>query len=266
MGRVVIATPELSDSATIYSSSTASSMPATNLQIMQPGEPACFTTPSAAHVELDLGSAQAINLIWLGYTNASSTATWRIRAASTQSALTTSPGYDSGLMTHWPSSHASTWERTHALKWLGSSLQTYQWWRIDIADASNTEGVYRAGRLYLTNAFQPSNNAKYGVALSIIEQARRTESLGGEVHPRLAARRQAQDFTIEHLTKAEMLGVFYKYLRKRGVSQDILVILDPEETTYLLEYTVYGLLRDAGRIEIPTFNRYAVNVSIEEMP
>jgi hypothetical protein len=169
-------------------------------------------------------------------------------------------------MAMWPSSAASTWTRKHATKWLGTSPQTYRYWRIDITDTSNTDGVFTIGRLYMSKAFQPSRSAKYGSTMGFLETARRTESLGGNVFPRRSARHQTADITLEYLSQVEMLGSISVIQRQRGVSQDILVILDPNEPTYLMEYTVYGLLKDAAQYTNVALKMFNISLSIEEMP
>lgn len=265
MGNIVLATPDLSDAATITGGATASSMPVGNLQDMQPSLPCMFTNLADAYIVVDLLSAQSINLIWLGYINATATDTWRVRAASSEAALTSSPGYDSGTLDIWTSSqNISSWERVHALHWL-TTPQSYRYWRIDISSTTEDD-VLTIGRLYLSNAYQPSRNVRYGLTTGTVEQIRRTESLLGNIFPRPAARRQSMDFSLEHLTREEMLGSFYKIQRTRGVSSDVLVILDPEETEFQMELSTYGLFKDLSRIEIPTVNVYKTTISIEEMP
>lgn len=265
MGNIVIATPDLSDVSAITGGATASSMPLSNLQDMQPSLPCMFTNLADVYFVVDLGAAQSINLVWLGYTNATATDTWRIRAASSEANLTSSPLYDSGSLDIWTSStDRDTWDRIHALHWMDSPVSA-RYWRIDVSSTS-PDSVFTIGRLYLSNAYQPSRNVRYGLTTGTVEQIRRTESLLGNVFPRPSAKRQAMDFALEHLTRDEMLGSLYRIQRSRGVSSDVLVILDPDETEYLMELTCYGLFKDLSRIEIPTVNVYKTSLSLEEMP
>ena len=266
MANPIIASPVLSDAGTILTASTVSaSAPGSLLQDMQPSIPAIFTVPGAIVIEVDLLSAQSINLVWLGYTTLSATATWRIRAASSQANLTASPIYDSNSVTAIPSAEALTWERPHALKFLTSPV-TARYWRIDIGDSANSKGQVSIGRLYIAKAFQASKGAKAGSpSFPMQETARFNESMDGNIFPRQSSVRGGLTFSLEYLTKAEMLGELGKIRRTRGVSQDVLVILDPDESTYIMDFTTYGLFREMSTFEIPTLNYYSASIAVDEI-
>src|SRR3546814_236006 len=105
MAGLYIATPVLSDAATLSTTGTVSStLPLTNLQTMQPGEVCRFTSLTGIMIVADLGSAASINWIELINHNGTSAATWRIRGADTEGELTSDPGYDSGTVSMWPTS------------------------------------------------------------------------------------------------------------------------------------------------------------------
>lgn len=265
MGNIVFATPELSDAATITGGPVSASGSLAKLQDMQPSIPCLLTDLTQTFLIVDLLSSQQIGLVWLGYTNVTSSATWRIRATDTLANLTSSPSYDSGTVSMLVGT-ASTWTRPHALKWFGASPKTFRYWRIDIVDTTNPAGVLSIGRLYMSRGFQPSRSVKYGVNVGYVETARRTASLGGNVFPRISARHQTADITLEYLTQTEMLGSIAPIQRQRGVSQDILICLDPDEPTYIMDCTVYGLLKDAAQYSNVTFKKYNISLSIEEMP
>src|SRR5689334_18982210 len=142
MGNIVFATPELSDAASITGGPTSTSGSFSKLQDMQPSIPCLLTDLTQAFFVVDLLASYSINLIWLGYTNATSSATWRIRATNTLANITSSPSYDSGSLPVWVSSAAGTWAKKHGTKWLGASPQNYRYWRIDISDTSNQDGQF----------------------------------------------------------------------------------------------------------------------------
>lgn len=96
MGNCILASPALSDAATITGSTAASGAPLSYLQRMQPGEVWQSSSLSSVYMEADLGSAKEIDLVALLFNNATSEGLWRIRAATSQANLTAAPTYDSG--------------------------------------------------------------------------------------------------------------------------------------------------------------------------
>lgn len=248
--RIVIATPKLSDAGTITAGSEAAAMPASNLLRQQPGDRWRAEDLSSAWLQLDLGSATAINLIWLGYTNASSAATWRIRAASTEAGLTGgSPGYDSGALDHWPTTGLDDWLSTypgftHAYKWLGTSAQTFRYWRIDISDSANADGYYQAGRLYLANAWQPTRNIAYGWNVGWADPSDTVRAASGAGFSNRLRRYRELRFSLPFLSEDEMYSNAAAIDRLRGASGDMLVIPKPETPARFMDQAIYGLSRD----------------------
>src|SRR3546814_18170088 len=93
MAGLYIATPVLSDAATLSTTGTVSStLPLTNLQTMQPGAVCRFTSLTGMMIVADLGAAASINWIEMINQNGKSAATWRIRGASTEGGLPSAPG------------------------------------------------------------------------------------------------------------------------------------------------------------------------------
>lgn len=247
-------------------------MPVTNLQTQQPSQPWRATDLSNAYVVIDLGSAQTINLIWLGYTNASQAATIRYRAATSIANLTASPSYDSGSVSHMPNPSVTFFQRTHAYKWFGSSPKTFRYWRIDISDPGNAAGYYQAGRLYMANAWQATRGAKYGGQFEVKEPQSRLVAGGGQRYPAVRTKTQAQRVMFEYLTEAEMLNSVYQINMLRGISLDVLLILDPDDTTNFMQQAVYGLL-EAGQPMVYSaasvsngIPLYTQTIEIEELP
>jgi hypothetical protein len=272
MGNPVIAIPNISDAATITAGSAAGSMPVTNLQTQQPSQPWRATDLNNSYIVVDLGSAQAINLIALLYTNASQAATIRYRAATSIPNLTASPSYDSGAVSHMPNPNVTWFQRTHAFKWFGSSTKTFRYWRIDISDTGNGNGYYQAGRLYMDLAWQPLRGAKYGGTIEIKEPVSRLVAGGGQRYPAVRTKTQAQKFTFEYLSQTEMLTTSHKINYLRGLSLDVLLILNPDDSTNFMQQTIYGLLEPGGVITYSAATPsnglplYSQTIQIEELP
>ena len=268
MGNLVIATPI--DSGSVAGGATSGNMTVANLLTMQPSQKTLWSNLGDIYAARDLGAATAVNLISLLFHRGTSAGTWRVRGATSQANLTASPGYDSETlrpsMPLWPAgSDLSGWPRRHARLWLGATPQTYRWWRIDVSDAASPDGSFEAGRLYLSNAWQPTQNRDYGDGFGTAEDAAVIESEGGASYPRGRPGRGFRDFALNYQSKAEMLGSFHRIQRLRGTSRDILVIDDPEEDVYAMEMMTYGILTGANPMSNNLFRLYRTQVSMREL-
>ncbi len=261
---IVLATPKLSDAATLSTTGTvASSLPLTNLQAMQPEACCRFTSLSGMEITADLGAAAAIDTVWLGYTNATSAATWRVRAASSQAGLTSSPGYDSGSVSVWPASGLDDWDKVGGLLWL-SAAQTYRWWRIDIADAANPAGYFDIGRLYLADAWN-AGGIMFGWSIGFLDDSPVERARGGQMHPSERPRRREAAFTLRGKSEADMYANAFALDQLRGRSKDVLAVRNPTQTTFLQHQTIYGLMTALRPIVNTTYNVFRKQYRIEEL-
>ena len=258
MAKLAIATPALSDAATLYAGSQVASLPAANLQ--SPALTEKWRTNGNLSLEVDLGAARPVNLVALLGTNALSTTQYRVRAADTQAALIASPGYDAGTLSHWPQANLGDWAETHLIHWLATA-RSYRWWRIDLTDAALP--YYQAGRLYIASAWQPAVNVSWGAEQAWVNPSTATRSLGGQVwiDARPAYRRQR--LVLEWLTEAEAYAGLAPLQRLRAGRKDVLVLPDPEGP-HLQERSVYGRLLDNRRL-VRRRQGVAAEIVVEEL-
>lgn len=263
MSKILIASPALSDAATLTTNNELGTLPATNLQKMQPTKVYRTNSLDAIYMEMDLGSISPFNLVAMLYTNASSTATWQVRAANTQADLTAAPGYDSGILTHWASPGISDWDRTHAM--LSTGQQSYQWIRIDIVDPANPDGYYQAGRIYISDAIIPSVNISLGWSLGWEDDSTTQDSLGGKTFVIPRQKRRLLNFSLDFLTEIEMNNDSFSLDRLRGKSKDIFVIKDIDDLSLRHSQSVCGLMKDLSPIIKSKFNIYRKRYAIREL-
>ena len=134
---------------TITATTEAASYPATNLQSLPTTTRWRSTTvASAQDIEVDLGSAQSVDLIALVNHNLTSGASIVISAGTTTGYLEFS-------------SVTMTWREFLAFKWL-STPESYRYWRIRITDASNADSYLAVGYLVLGGATLPTFQFRQG--------------------------------------------------------------------------------------------------------
>lgn len=263
MANPLIAHPRLSDAATLHASSEYPSFPASNLQRKQPGDvwrPQTLTP----YVEVDLGQAATITLAALIGLNVSAAATLRIRAAAVQGDLTASPAYDSGAFTFRPSGSDDDWESFVGFAWTGGV--NCRWWRFDVADSSNADGYLDFGRLYLSSAQPFAIGMSKGAAIGAADATKKSRSAGGQRYTGAPRRPERYlDFTIGFGSEDEMLGPQFKIDMMRGISKDVLVILDYARSAYVAQRIVYGELATLADIVLPEFRIYQKRYRVEEL-
>lgn len=277
MENMVLATPLLSDAATLSGSTSPAGLPVTNLQLMSISNVWRALDPENAYVVIDLGSAKEINLVALLGHNGSSRGTARVRAAATEADLTADPAYDSGLLpvrSH-QSGYDAAWALTvddeeygaldtnNFLLWLGADTETFRFWRIDIDDTEID--YFDAGRLYVSKAWQPVTNMDYGLAEGFIDPSRDARTAGGKLAPVERPKYRWTEFRLSFATAAEMYDYAFEIDRKRGRTRDILFINDPDTADRLQKRTIYGTMKTLQPIINSQFSLFEKTYRIEEI-
>ena len=263
--RPIIASPNWSDVATLTANSEHSEAIATQLQEIQPKHFWQSTTDTGVFLSLNRGSSEDWNLVALLFHNLSTSATIRIRADDVLGNLTTSPDHDSTALSAWQSQDLSTWSRRHFVYWPGTQ-ETHQYMRIDLEDASNPDGVLRAGRLYVSQAWQSSIHMQLGLQYGYDDLASIQQSaIDGTTFIREIARPLHAQFTLGYLTEAEYMDNLFELTRLRGMSQDILLVMDTPPISYLQSKILYG--RFAGSLPFvrPQISRFEQRIEAVEL-
>ena len=254
MSNVLITMPYLSDAA-VLTGTEETYGPLTNLQTMQPSD-AWASLGGAPYVVIDLGGVQSFNVIALLRTNAAGIDQWRIRTANAEADLTNgSETYDS----HY-----------HTVSWVGSRGDMYLWneagwsnrWiRVDLITAASP---FTAGRLYVANGFQPTTNYKYGASRGYQDESRLSLTDGGNLIPTHGTNRQVLNLTL-NLSNEDDVHDVSEINRLRGGSRDVMIITDPDDTTYQADNIYYGILQPRRTSVITAFNWHEANYQLRAL-
>ena len=265
MGNVLLANPALSDAATLLAvGNEVATLPATNLFKRLPGLVTRTSGLSNIYWELDLGSAQAIDLVFLAAPNASASAQWQIRGATSQANLTAAPGYNSALIDMTPAKNVpASWKTRPAVLFFGP--ETYRYWRVDVSDGSNPDGQGDYGRLYLSKAWQASLNMEYGFNMGWIDPSKVARAIDGT--PYIDTRPRRREFNLEFtdLPRTEILANPFTTDRTLGIAGDHLLVLDPDLMATMPEYVVYGRMAELGQLTNVNLDIWSRRVRFEEI-
>lgn len=266
MAAILFLSRKLVEGATLTASSAQTSLPVTNLVGPTPSKVWRSTSLSSVYITIDFGSATAVDTLAMVAPNWTTSATWRLRGATSEANLTAAPGYDSTAVTPWPGGTKPTeeWQQHAPILRLGST-QTYRWWRIDLADAGNTDGYLEAGALLLGAAVGVTYESWAGFSIDDEPSDIVSDTLYGRTV--VEERDPVRVFNIPFrvLAEADVFGGLGTMLRERRASRPFLVCLDTDQTTYLHVATLYGLRRGPRATGHIVGDLYGTSLKIKEL-
>lgn len=268
--------------STLTVDSELTALPKENLQNLQIVKVWRTNSATSAQIDVDLGSSKIIDLLAIINHNFTVNATirWRLSAVSNFSTTV----YDSGTVDVWPAIEdfgASPWgvftwggKPTQAIADLYtanvfavlSDAKIARYIRVDIADSTNAAGYLQAGRLIAGPAYQPTINYANGVEFEFIDESRVTKSRGGQTFVDEVEKFRRIRFDLINLPESEIFGnVFNALDRIKGISQDVLVIPQPDEPTTWITQNIYGRISSTAPIVNSALDFYGRRIEIEEM-
>jgi len=244
------------DDGAVTAGSRVSSLPPENLQnphlaVKWHSEGGVNNT----HVVADLGASSTVDCVAAIGANLTASATLRVRASDTDSTGADGAKYDSGALNSVISDSYKNFY--HSL----SSTITARYWRVDFNDS--TLNNIRVGRLFIGPAWTPTKEMLFGWALTWADNSRRTKSRGGQSYIDLGPRFRILDFTLSFMGQSEMYNNAFELARRNGTNEDVLVIPD-EDSSFLSEFSVFGLVSGALPLTHANFNVYRQRYRIEE--
>lgn len=279
---MIISSTNYVDTAnTITADDEVATLPVSNLQDRQIVK-IWRNTQTTAQIDVDFTSARIINFAALIKHNISQTGTIRWRLSNASDFSTTV--YDSGTVDAWPIVEEFGTLPWGVFQWGGYlnpevaalyTISTFdvldeavaaRYLRIDISDPSNPDGYLQAGRLICGPAYEPSINYANGVEFEFIDQSRVTKSRGGQTFVDEVERFRRMRFELINLPEAEIFGnIFNQVDRLRGISQDILIIPQPDSPDTWITQNIYGRISQTGPIVNSALDYYTRLIEVEEL-
>lgn len=195
--------------------------------------------------------------------NASPNATWRIRVATSQANLTSSPVYDSGAgipmdqgvndatYKNWPSKNS-----IHKLP----SSYAAQWLRIDVDNSGN---IFTCGRMIVQGGVVWPINMAYGWSMGWVDETLHDKTSGGTLLISRKGRRRVLNFTMDFQSEATMYNYGYLFDLDHGKYKPLLVMAEPN-SLYYLSKSIYGVMQSMGEITNTQYGLYRKNYKIVE--
>lgn len=246
MSNILILEPLPLNAAWLTASDEAAAFPVASL--LDPSPLVVWKTTGAGSFTLtiDLQADTELDTVYLGYTNASVSATWAIAGATAAQG----PSYigDPGAVIQGatPIRAAEAFAPYHAF-WTGAP-RTVRHLRLSVTQSG---GAFAAGNLLIGKAWRPSWNYEWEAGRAVADASLKERLPDGSlvIEPRGIS--GAWTWTFGDLTDAETRQL-WRIARTYGLSRPLLVVEDPDASAGLNERLHYGVFS-----EIQRYNREA---------
>lgn len=210
---------------------------------------AAVTAGGAKTIDIDLGSAQAIDTLFLGYTNDSGAGSLAVTYGAgsyTTTALAAVPVAASNLFA----------PRRHFVSVLDAPIVARY-----IRLSATFPAGFSAGAIAVGHAFRPTWGYETGGGRFITDTGSATRLFGGGFGIDEGARVGGWKWTLGDLQNAEV-DQLYAIAMDRGTTRTLLVVEDPDQTAGLCERTHWGLFQglDAYERVDPLNTKWALTV------
>lgn len=201
--------------------------------------------------DVDLKAPRAVGLLALPKHGMSTSAQVRWRGSSIAGDYS-SPVYDTGWLTVWPS--GATVEDLDGLNvshvHVLPDLETARYWRCEISDASNAAGYVQLSRVVVAGTWYPSTTAAIGAKIGLESLTERVVSDGGAALYRSRPVRRYWDFTIPMIEETEAFAQAFKMQRQLGSHGQLFFVWDTADS-YMHERAFLCVLRELTVVEYP---------------
>ena len=283
MSNLFVAYNNFFDSATLAGGSWEGTLPLANLQKQQPSTVARTTNDATGSTQLtiNLGARKSINVVSLIHHNLSNAATWQIQIGNDS-------GYSTNLVDTGAVDVVDATEAFGELQWgkftwggkpTNAALATFrpiafyytatpvlaQYVKILISDTANDDEYIEAGRCYVAAAFTPANNVAYGLETSFVDNSRSVISRGGQVYVDTVPKRRRFGFRFHYMDEDEAFSQANEIQRLKGLSGDVLMAIDVDDTTHRMRQSCYGRLATLQPLTAETTGQFSMDMAIEEL-
>jgi len=256
--------------ALVQDGSWLSTLPLANIQDRELGLVARSNglALSATKFVIDVGAFNVVRLIDIVCHTLSLDAKYRIRSSAISDFSVI--GTDSGWRDVWPAVYPfgtlpwgspNWWDGRYTakqiaaqkteLKYILAEDCTDQFWLIEFDDQTNTAGHIDVGYVFIGPAWQPATNASFGWSLGWEDPSEIDVSLSGAESADERPGYRVVRFSTDWMEEDEALAQAFEIQRASGVTRDVVVIWNPDDTVHALRRSFLARLRKLDPITNP---------------
>lgn len=126
-----------------------------------------------------------------------------------------------------------------------------QYWRVTLLDRSNAAGFLQIGRVFFGEAFlQPKINMSIGAKFGYQVDTTIEKSLSGAEFFDEREPVRVLSFTLANMDESEAYAKALELTRRAGISKEILVIFDPDDTEFSAQRNFVGRFEQLNPLEL----------------
>jgi hypothetical protein len=137
--------------------------------------------------------------------------------------------------------------------------------RVEFLDEENVDGYVELGRLFISQAWRPKNNATYGAGIGWEFDTTMDRAIDGTAYFDRKTGRRVQKFSLDWLSPDEAFGNVFEIQRAAGIDQEVLFAWDADDPVNLIRQSFLGRLRAINPLQLPYFNTWTNAFEIEEI-
>lgn len=232
------------------------------------------TTTTGTAITFDLGNSREFDTFSLLHTNITYEGTWVIETSPDNATWTTRlasapfwcqlsviPGAWSGEDND---PRRGAFEYSHSF-YKHATVITHRYIRITVANTTNPAGILSFGRLFVGKSWQPDVNYSYGSDIEIIDKSERVDMPRSAPLFNKLNKSIKLNISMEFSSQEEMENYLYEFSYWSGITEGMLVCLDPETVTNRHKALVYGTLNEGMRFSHTSYRIFEQKFSIQSL-
>ncbi|ALP62826.1 hypothetical protein [Paraburkholderia caribensis] len=137
--------------------------------------------------------------------------------------------------------------------------------RFEFLDEGNIDGYVELGRLFISQAWSPRNNATYGAGIGWEFDTTMDRALDGTAYFDEKAGRRVQTFSLDWLSRDEAFGNVFEMHRAAGIDREMLFVWDRDDPINLIRRSFLGRMRKINPLMLPFLDNYTNAFELEEI-
>ncbi|WP_041758800.1 hypothetical protein [Paraburkholderia phytofirmans] len=291
MAKLMLGFPNQTDGGVL--SGGAWQVPLTNLQDPRLSRVARSTTAAMADTQfdVDLKVSRKVSMFAMVRHNLTLNGRYRIRVSrdpdfntSVFDSTLSSPLYGSVWRQAWPRLYSPSMLDWEDPNWWDGRLPEDQrksypalilcvirtpvfgrYVRFEFSDEGNPDGYLEFGRVFVSQAWSPTNNASYNPQLGWEFDTTMDRAVDGTPYFEPRNGRRVQKFSLDWLSDDEAYGRVFETQRAAGIDQELLFVWDSDDAINLLRHSFLARMRQINPLQLSFLNNHTNAFELEEI-
>ena len=181
------------------------------------------------------------------------------------------PQYDSGLVDAWPAEYIAGTTAEQRAGMVGNArikppaVQTYRYWRADMADESNPAGYLQLGRVFLGTGWTPAYNMGYGAGVGYEPRSSSVETDSGAEYFNARPNPRAVAVALEYMSEAEAMDGIFEMQRQLGTTDEVWFEWDADDRLQMPRRSFLARMKTLDKLRMPYYHAMQCALELKEL-